>query len=66
MTTKNEEKKAEPTKAELEAEAVTLAEQDNTLTTQIDAATKARNLVRKQRRSVEGRLTTININSKAK
>lgn len=62
MTKPTEEKK-EPTKTELEAEAVKLALQDKTLTEQIDSATKVRNEVRRKRRAVEGRLTTININS---
>lgn len=64
MTQPKEEKKVEPTKQDLEAKALDLAQHDAKLTAEIDAATKQRNEVRKKRRAVEGRLITININSK--
>jgi predicted nucleic acid-binding Zn-ribbon protein len=56
--------KKEKTLAELEQDAITLAKQDKTLTDEIDALTETRTKVRKERRAVEGKITTMHINAK--
>lgn len=62
------EKKEDPTKerehtlAELESRGKNLAKQDADLTSEIDLTTKARNDVRKERRSIESRITTKRMN----
>jgi len=59
------EPKKETTLPELESHAVTLAVHDKSLTDEIDALTEKRNKVRKERRGIEGKITTLRINAKA-
>jgi hypothetical protein len=59
------EPRKEETLPELETKATALAKTDKHLTDQIDKLTKERNEVRKNRRAVEGKITTARINQKA-
>jgi predicted nucleic acid-binding Zn-ribbon protein len=55
--------KEEQTLESLEATAITLAKHENRLTADIDKLTEERTKLRKERRAIEGKITTININS---
>ena len=61
MTTENKEQK---TLAELEQDAITLAKADAKLTEQIDELTDTRTKIRKERRAVQGKIVTMQINGK--